>query len=366
MEEIKTPTHGNQKRKTIAISALAIIVIIVGISGYFYIQYKKNHISTDDAFVDGRIHTVSSKVPGTVKNIYVTDNQFVKNGEALLEIDSQDFDMRLKEVSSGLDVEKTRLSELRYKLDTAKKQLEEIKSAVEAAKAYLELQEANMKQAEIDLKRAEDLLKEDVIPKERYEKTKTGYDIAIAQVKSARESLRQAEARLVTQKALIKQTEASLEPQKALIRQREASLGAAELNLNYTKIYSPSDGYITRKSVERGNQVQTGQPLMAVVPLDDIWIVANYKETQLERVKPGQKVKIKVDTYPGRIFKGKVESIMAGTGAVFSLFPPENATGSFVKVVQRVPVKIVFEKGTDPEHLLRVGISVVPTIIVEK
>ncbi|MEW6675196.1 MAG: efflux RND transporter periplasmic adaptor subunit [Nitrospirota bacterium] len=119
------------------------------------------------------------------------------------------------------------------------------------------------------------------------------------------------------------------------------------------------------KSVEIGNQVQAGQPLMAVVPLDDIWVIANYKETQLERVKPGQKVKIKVDTYPNRIFKGKVDSIMAGTGSVFSLFPPENATGSYVKVVQRIPVKIVFENGTDSGHVLRIGMSVVPTIIVK-
>jgi len=274
--------------------------------------------------------------------------------------------MRLKEVSSGLDAERTRLSELRYRLDTARQQFEEIKASVETAKANLELQEANLKQAEIDMKRAEDLLKDDIIPKERYEKTKTGYDIATAQVRAAKESLRQVEARLVTQNALIKQTEASLEPQKALIRQREASLGAAELNLSYTKVYTPSDGYITRKSVETGNQVQSGQPLLAVVPLDDIWIIANYKETQLERVRPGQKVKIKVDTYSGRTFNGRIESIMAGTGSVFSLFPPENATGSFVKVVQRIPVKIIFEKDADPKHILRVGMSVVPTIIVEK
>jgi membrane fusion protein (multidrug efflux system) len=117
--------------------------------------------------------------------------------------------------------------------------------------------------------------------------------------------------------------------------------------------------------VEVGNQIEPGLPLMAVVPLDNIWVVANYKETQLEKVKPGQKVKIKVDTYPGKTFKGKVESIMSGTGAVFSLFPPENATGSYVKVVQRIPVKIVLEEGTDPKHMLRIGMSVIPTIMVE-
>lgn len=365
MEEIKVQTPSNHKKK-IAIFIFIIIAIAGAIIGYFYIHYKKTHITTDDAFIEGRIHTVSSKVPGTIRNIYVTDNQFAKKGEVLIEIDPQDFDMRLKEVSSGLDAERTKLSELKYRLDTSRQQFEEIKAAVEAAKAHLELQGANLKQAEIDMERAEGLLKEDVIAKERYEKTKTGYDVSLAQVRAAKENLRQAEARLETQRALIKQTEAAMEPQKALIKQKEASLRLSELNLSYTKIYAPSDGYITRKSVESGNQVQTGQPLMAVVPLDDIWVVANYKETQLERVKPGQRVNIKVDTYPGRIFKGRIESIMAGTGSVFSLFPPENATGSFVKVVQRIPVKILLDKDTDPKHILRIGMSAVPTILVEK
>jgi membrane fusion protein (multidrug efflux system) len=198
------------------------------------------------------------------------------------------------------------------------------------------------------------------------EKAKTAFDIALAQVKAAKEQLRQIEASLGTQKINIKQAESAIEPQKALIRQKEASLRMAELNRSYTKIYAPSDGYITRKSVEIGNHIQAGQPLMAVVLLDDIWVIANYKETQLKNVKLGQNVRIKVDTYPNRIFKGRVDSIMAGTGSVFSLFPPENATGSYVKVVQRIPVKIVFEEGIDPEHILRIGMSVVPTIIVEK
>ena len=136
------------------------------------------------------------------------------------------------------------------------------------------------------------------------------------------------------------------------------------MSRSYTKIYAPSDGYISKRSVEIGNQIQSGQSLMSVVPLDDLWITANYKETQLERVKPGQKVKIKVDTYPDKAFDGQVNSVMAGTGAVFSLFPPENATGSYVKIVQRIPVKIILDKGTDPAHALRIGMSVVPTILI--
>jgi membrane fusion protein (multidrug efflux system) len=158
-----------------------------------------------------------------------------------------------------------------------------------------------------------------------------------------------------------------LPTQQAQIQEKEATLKMAELNQSYTRIYAPSEGYITKRTVEVGNQVQAGQPLMAIVPLtqEDIWITANYKETQLKYVKPGQRVTIKVDTYPGKTFEGRVNSIMAGTGAVFSLFPPENATGNFVKVVQRIPVKILLESGTDPNHLLRIGMSVAPTILIE-
>jgi membrane fusion protein, multidrug efflux system len=149
------------------------------------------------------------------------------------------------------------------------------------------------------------------------------------------------------------------------VRQKQESLKADLLRKSYTKIAAPADGYIAKKAIEIGNQVQTGQPLMAVVALGDVWIVANYKETQLERMKPGQKVEVRVDSYPGRTFTGKVDSVMAGTGAVFSLFPPENATGNYVKVVQRIPVKILLDKGTDPDHVLRVGMSVEPTVLVD-
>ena len=366
MEDGRVLTNGNHKRKIIIAFVFAAVSIAGIIAGFFYVRYKSAHISTDDAFIDGRIHTISSKVQGTIKNIYVNDNQLVRKGDILLEIDSEDYGLRTKEALSGLDAEKAKISEIKYRLQTAKQQFEELKAALGAANANLELQEANMRQADTDLKRAENLLKEDIIPKEKYEKIKTGYDVTFAQVKAAGEELSRMQARLETQKAFIKQTESSIEPQKALAKQKEASLGTAELNLSYTKVIAPADGYITKKSVESGNYIQAGQPLMAVVPLDDIWVTANYKETQLAKVRVGQKVEIKVDTYTAKKFSGRVESIMAGTGAVFSLFPPENATGNYVKVVQRVPVKIILDKGTDPERILRIGMSVEPTIIVEK
>ena len=356
----------NHSRKRIAAFIIFPLLMVIGAGIlYFYLQYKKTHISTDDAFVDGRVHAIASKIPGTVKFIHVKDNQFIKKGDLILEMDPTDYEVRVKEAQAGLETEKAKLSEIRDRVDTVKKQLREIIASLEQARANYELQEANLRQAEIDFKIAEYLLKKEVIPRESYDKTKTSYDVAVAQVKAARERIKQLEASLETQRAVIKQTESSLIPQHAQIQQKDAISKGAELNKSYTKIYTPSDGYIAKRSVEIGNQIQPGQSLMAVVPLDDIWITANYKETQLERVKPEQKVKIKVDTYPSEVFHGKVDSIMAGTGAVFSLFPPENATGSYVKIVQRIPVKIVLDQGTDPAHILRIGMSVVPTILVE-
>ena len=363
MEENKEKPN-NRRKKIAAIIIFPVLIVIGAVMLFLYREYKATHISTDDAFVDGRVHAIASKIPGTVKAIHVNDNQFVKKGAPILEIDPIDYDVRVKEAQAGLETERAKLSEIRDKVDTAKKQLAGIMASMEEARANLELQEANLRQAEVDFKRAESLLKKEVIPREQYDKAKTTYDVAVAQVKAAKERIKQLEASLETQKAVVKQTETSLIPQQAQIQQKEATLKGTELSKSYTIIYSPSDGYIAKKSVETGNQIQPGQSLMAVVPLDNIWITANYKETQLERVKLGQKVRIIVDTYPGKVFYGKVESVQAGTGAVFSLFPPENATGNYVKIVQRIPVKIILDQDTDPSHNLRIGMSVVPTILV--
>ena len=354
------------KRKSIVLLVLSIIVIMGVIGVYLYMDYKKTHITTDDAFVAGRIHVIASKVPGTVRAICVSDNQFVKKDDLIMEIDDRDYAVRLNKAESALNAESAKLVEISTKTEVAKKRLSESLFGVESAKANLKLQEANFKQAKTDLKRARKLFKKEIMTEERFEKTKTNYEIAKARLEAARKQLKQSEASLETQKAVIRQTESTFQSQESKVKEKEAIRRAEELKKGYTKIYAPSDGYITKKSVEIGNQVQAGQPLMAIVSLDDVWINANYKETQLERVKPGQRVKIKVDTYPGKVFKGTVQSIMAGTGSVFSLFPPENATGNYVKVVQRIPVKIVLDKGTDSDHIFRVGMSVVPTIIVKK
>jgi membrane fusion protein (multidrug efflux system) len=357
--------QNNQKRKLIAISLFSVIAIMGIIAIYIYLEYRKTHITTDDAFVDGRIHVIASKVPGTVKAIYVNDNEFVEKGKLLADIDDRDYVVRVEQAESTLDAERAKLEELSKTVDVAAKRLSELRFGIKSAAAQLRLQEANFKQAEQDLTRARRLFAKHIMTEEQFEKTKTGYDIAMARLEASKDQLRQADASRETQEAVIMQAKSAFQSQKSKIKQKEAILRAEKLQQSYTKIYAPSEGYLTKKTVEIGNQIQAGQPLMAVVPLNDIWIKANYKETQLEHIKTGQEVKIKVDTYPGKEFFGRVESIMAGTGSVFSLFPPENATGNYVKVVQRIPVKIIIKEGTDPDHIFRIGMSVVPTIIIK-
>jgi len=356
------------RRKFVVFVLVSVLILLGAAALHFYLRYKETHISTDSAFVDGRVHVIASKISGSVQVLHVRDNQLVRKSDLLLEIDPSDYDVRVREARAGLLTEKARLTEIRSRIDTVKKQLIEIMASSEAARAHLEVQTTNLDLAKADFERSKALMKKEVISRQQYDNARNRYEVAEAQVKAAQEQVRQVDASLETQRALIKQTEAGLPAQEAQIRQKEASLRGAELNLSYTKICAPAGGYITKRTVETGNQVQPAQPLMAIVPLheDQIWITANYKETELKKVRPGQKVRIKVDTYPGRIFNGKVNSIMAGTGAAFSLFPPENATGNFVKVVQRIPVKITLDEGSDPGHLLRIGMSVVPTILAEQ
>ncbi len=363
VEEIKKAFNSRNKGPAAIVFLIIVIVAIIFLA--FYLRYRATRITTDDAFVEGRIHTIASKVSGTIRVIHIQDNQFVKKDDLLLEIDPIDYNVKVRETTSAYEAEKAKWSETQYKLDVAGKQAVQIKAAIEAAKANKDLAEANLNQAKADMRRAENLLKDEAISKERYEKTRTALDVSGAQLKAAVERIKELEASLETQLSLIKQNDAGLVAQKAIVETKKAIMDSAVLNKEYTKILAPADGYVTKKAVEVGNQISAGQPLCAVVPLEDIWIVANFKETQLAKIRAGQKVDFKVDTYSGKTFNGSVDSIMAGTGANFSLFPPENATGNYVKVVQRIPVKIILDKNTDKDHILRVGMSVQPTVITQ-
>jgi len=341
IEERKAPSEkSNNKRNRLAgIAVLIFLCIIGGTAGYYYWKYLSTHIITDNAYVRGHMHMVSSRINGIVKEVYVRDNMKVNRGDLLIKIDPADFEVKVEEAKASLEL--------------AKQEIKRRYAAVEAAKANIELSKAKLELARIDIHRAKSLLEKGVVSKEIYDNALTKYRIAIAQVKSDEEDLKQ-------RKALI-----SPGDEEALIREKTAQLEKEKLNLEYTSIYSPVEGYITRKSVEEGNWISPGQPLFAIVPLNDIWIEANFKETQVEKIKPGMKALIEVDTFPKKRFSGKVESIMAGTGGAFSILPPENATGNWVKVVQRIPVKIVLDKGHNQSRILRIGMSCVVTIPLE-
>ncbi len=274
---------GDKKKK---LTIFAVVAVLAAVAGIWYLMSSLNAVSTDDANIAGRVYTVATKIPGTVKTVNVRDNQKVKKNELLLEIDPADYELQVKEAQANLDIRRSLLDQALRNKD-----------------------------------RAESLSKRQAISQARYEDILTAYKVSQAQVGAA-----------------------------------EAQLQIARLNLGYTKIYAPADGYVAEKSVEAGNQVMPGQALMAVVS-SDMWIVANYKETKLKNVQPGQKVKIQIDAYPGMTFKGRVNSIQRGTGAAFSMFPPENATGSFVKIVQRIPVKIVFDGQPEKKYDFSIGMS---------
>lgn len=301
---------------------------------------SRSRVTTDDAFIESHIHAVSSRIPGTVVRVCVNDNQQVNKGDTLVELDTTDYRVKSDAAAATLEMARNETSGEYAQL--------------EAARAVTVQAAARLRQTELDLQRGEALFMKEVIPKEQLDRLQTAHRLAEAQ-------LREAEERERRERAVIGL--AGKGGTEARIAQKKAQFRESELNLSYTRIVSPAGGMITKKSVETGNIVQAGQPLMAVVTMDTPWITANYKEQQLAHVRPGQQVEFTVDGYPGRTFRGTVDSIMAGTGAAFSLLPPENATGNYVKVVQRVPVKIRIDREPDPDLPLRVGMSVVPTII---
>jgi membrane fusion protein (multidrug efflux system) len=288
--------------------------------------------------VDGTVALVSSRVAGTVTNVYVEDNWTVKEGDLLLTLDPRDYDVRIEQAQA--------------QLDRAKQTIDELYSQVGAAKSGVSLAGSQLKQARIDFNRAKSLKDQGVVSSAQYDQAETGLRIATADEALAEHQLRQAQA------ALGSETVDHSHYDRPLVKQAEASLEQAKLDLAYTKITAPFAGIVTHKTVHVGNRVQVGEPLLAVVPLGKLYVTANFKETQLTDVRVGQKAEIVADIYPGYTYKGHVDSISMGTGAAFSLLPPENATGNWVKVVQRVPVKIVFEKPPPPDKPLRLGLSV--------
>lgn len=396
-------------RRLAAIGGVALVAVLLGIFLYY-----RNRESTDDAQVDGHITPIASKIYGRVSEVLIDDNQQVKAGQVMIKIDPRDYQASVDQAkaalaladsdaaSAGVDVPRTRettasgTSNADAQLSQAQAELERAQVAYEQARttdlawaqANIEKSRANARLGELDLARYKPLLDKGEISQQQYDAAKANADATASALRADQEKLAQAKhsvdiakAGLMSAKARVDQAQAAVAAAHADTRQvamrtadaagkvakvqaARAGLEAAELNLSYTEITAPVDGIATHKQVEPGQIVQQGQGLVVVVPLQNVWVTANFKETQLRKMRAGQKADIYVDTY-GQTFSGHVDSISGATGAVLSLLPPENATGNYVKVVQRVPVKIVLDPIPPDKAILRPGMNVDATVITK-
>ncbi|WP_378954788.1 HlyD family secretion protein [Pelosinus sp. sgz500959] len=344
------------KLTTKFIKIFIVILLILGGTGTYYYS-QRGEVSTDNAVIDGRTVILSPKVQGYVKTLSIHDNQLVKAGDILLEIDPTDYIVRRDRAKATLAAAQAAANASHSNLETT---TVSAPSTVAGAQAQVISSEATWQKAVSDRQRMESLFNAGACSRQQL-------DEAIVAEKSSRSNLDKLRADLRsanTAPSVIASAKNTSEQLLAQVKQAEVDLTQAENDLANTKIIAPMDGYITKRSVEIGNYVQTGAQLASLVGTD-LWVIANFKETQLEHMRPGQSVDIRIDAFPTIKLQGKVESIQAGTGSHFSLFPAENATGNFVKIVQRIPVKIVFNNLPDESLHLGLGMSVVPTVFTE-
>jgi len=341
------PPKRGRKKKFILAGIAGLGLLIFGVLYYFL--FIAPYESTDDAFIDGYITMVSPRVPGQALRLLVMDNQEVKAGDLLVEIDPRDYEASLAQVQADLAAARSRSNEAQAQVKVSQAKVVQAQAAVVAA-------EAEAQRATDDLKRYESVESRAV--------SKSAFDLAQAQARSAIANLASARSQTNAAEADVELAKAGVGTARAAVQQAEARLRQAELNLSYTKVIAPVDGRVTARTVQAGNYVQPGQELMALVP-EDVWVTANFKETQLTHMKPGEPVELSVDAYPNLKLKGRVDSLQAGTGARFSLLPPENAVGNYVKVVQRVPVKIDFDEPLPADLDIAPGMSVEPEVKVK-
>jgi membrane fusion protein (multidrug efflux system) len=391
----------------------AVVLLVFGVMGYFVWLEMQKSVTTDDAEIDGRIVAISPRVGGHIVEMNVQDEQFVKAGDVLVKLDPQDFEVAVAKARADLDDALAGLQSSRTDVPLttattsstlsgaqsvrqdatagvawAEKQMSVWHARLASAEANVRVAEANANKASQDVERYKMLVAKDEISKQQYDQAVSAVEAARATVEAqkatvveAQQNIAAAEVAVLQAKSKVSQADATVEsamtgPQQvaitqskvkagqAKVEQRQAELAQAQLNLKYTTIVAPVSGVVGKKSVELGQNVAPGQQMMAIVPLDDIWITANFKETQLRDMRPGQPVKISVDA-DGRDYSGKVARIAGASGARFSLLPPENATGNYVKVVQRIPVRIELDPGQNQDHLLRPGMSVTPSVRIK-
>ncbi len=402
-----------KKRRIGRIIVALLVVVVVACAGYYLWRYFNTYESTDDAQIDGHINAVSARISGNVLEIRAEDAQVVKAGEVLVRIDPRDYEVAVAKAEADLHdaeaaLESSRIdipitttntaSQLKTANSTradaaafllgAQRQLGAARDRLASAEALVRDAEANVKKTGDDVARYKLLVDKNEIPRQQYDTAVALSDSGLATLDSRKAAVREAEQNIaVAQSAIdqasqrIPQADASIEsamtaPKQvqvsearaksaaAQVAQKKALLDQAKLNLSYCTIVSPVNGIVGKKTVELGDNISPGEQMMAVVPLDDIWVTANFKETQLERMNSGQRVRFSVDA-SGKEYSGKVENVGGASGSRFSLLPPENATGNYVKVVQRIPVRINIDPGQNDDHRLRPGMSVDPKVYLQ-
>ncbi len=404
-----------RRKRTIRFIALAVFVlaIIAAIPIFAYYSVRE---TTDDAQVDGHVIPISPRIQGTVLSVLVNDNQPVRAGQELVRLDPADFQVALEQSRATVATAEANSTESEVNLpvtninttnqvstsgvqvdqsaaavNSAQQAVETARARVSASRSALTQAQANNVKAQKDLARYKDLVAKDEISKQDYDAAVASADAAAAQVESAKSDITAAQHTLDQAVAQVDQakaqyansllqrrlsevirpkqvqvSEARYKQSLAQLKQSQANVQQAELNLGYTHIVAPVDGVVSRKTAEPGMQVSAGQQIMAIIPLDDVWVTANFKETQLKKMHVGQRVQIKVDTFgSSRKYKAHIDSVAGASGARFSLLPPENATGNYVKVVQRIPVKILLEPGENRDRRLLPGMSVEPTVLLD-
>ncbi len=353
-----TKRDGEPKRRSPWILIIVgLVILAVAIGGAYYWWSGRDLESTDDAYTDGRAVSIAPHVSGYVTALDVNDNQRVTAGQTLVQIDPRDYTAAREQAEGNLRIAQAQLQNARLSLDTAKVNYP---ARLASARAQLQSAQANQVNAQAQYNRQHS------VP--RAATTQQEVDTATAGLRSAQAQVAQAEAEVRQNDLvpdLIAQSEAQVHQLEGQVEQARAQLAQAQLNVGWTNVTAPQDGWITQRRVEKGNLAQSGQPIFSIVT-PDVWITANFKETQLNRMRPGQRVRISVDAYPELKLEGHIDSIQLGSGAQFSAFPAENATGNFVKIVRRVPVKIVIDRGLPANWPLPLGVSVTPTVDLAK
>jgi len=412
-EQEKAKIIPRRRRKAAPYVIAAVVLVVLGVGGYYLWKYLNTYETTDDAQIDGHINALSGRIAGNVIEVRAEDEQFVNAGDVLVRLDARDYEVALAKAEADLGDAEAALESSRIDIPiTATNSASQLKTAnssrvdatafvlgsqrlLTAARARLESAQAQVREAEANYKKAGDdvaryklLVDKNEIPRQQYDTAVSAAAAAQATVDSRNASVREAEQNVVVAQSAVEQanqritqadasidsantapkqvavSEARAKSALAQVAQKKALVEQAKLNLSYCTLVAPVAGIVGKKTVELGQNISPGQQLMAIVPLDDIWVIANFKETQLSRMKPGQNVRVAVDAY-GRSYTGKIVAVGGASGSRFSVLPPENATGNYVKVVQRIPVRINLDAGQNGDHMLRPGMSVDPKVYLE-